>query len=396
MAEEVETKATDDVHDAAPQGTPRRRPRAPSVGPDVEALLVAHCRDAVTELPRGVLGTATAALFLAALPGACRLQLPDITGTGPAMFSVLVSHGLLAAMPSPRVLPAALALAAGVSPILERRSARQWTLWLARAREPNSAVAAAVRDRTPGSQIAVTNAAPPSARPLRSAALRDERDELLAALSHSQADAASSRAELATLHERVRAGEQETEAHKRELDRRISHVQKQVLEMERIFEADAAAYTKDRAELAEIRKLCAIPADDPRSTVEIIKGIKRAVASLEAGASNTRDELTRVLAERDKLAAQLVQTTRELARARSEPFAGARSPEEAERHRRLQPLLGYLNGLEVDLAEATAENELRRSRREQPAPQEVEKVRQEAAQMMRQVQGKRAIPVFKA
>jgi len=55
--------------------------------------------------------------------------------TGPAMFSVLVSHGLLAAMPSPRVLPAALALAAGVSPILERRSARQWTLWLASARE---------------------------------------------------------------------------------------------------------------------------------------------------------------------------------------------------------------------------------------------------------------------
>ena len=156
MADEVETKATDDVHDAAPHRTPRRRARAPSVGPDLEALLVAHCRDAVTELPRGVLGTATAAMFLAALPGACRLQLPDITGTGPAMFSVLVSHGLLAAMPSPRVLPAALALAAGVSPLLERRSARQWTLWLARAREPNSAVA-------PGSQIAVA-AAPPRAR----------------------------------------------------------------------------------------------------------------------------------------------------------------------------------------------------------------------------------------
>jgi len=50
----------------------------------------------------------------------------------------------------------------------------------------------------------------------------------------------------------------------------------------------------------------------------------------------------------------------------------------------------------VDLAEATAENELRRSRREQPAPQHVEKARQEAAQMMRQLQGKRAIPVPKA
>ena len=395
MADEVEVKPTDDVHDAAPRGTPRGRARAPSVGPDLDALLVAHCRDAVTELPRGVLGTATAAMFLAALPGACRLQLPDITGTGPAMFSVLVSHGLLAAMPSPRVLPAALALAAGVSPLLERRSARQWTLWLARSREPNSAVAAAVRHRTPGSQIAVA-AAPPKARPLRSAALREERDALLAALSQAQADAASSGAELAMLHERVHAGERETEAHKLELDRRIEHVQQRLIEMERILEADAAAQTRDRAELAEIRQQCGIPAGDSRSTVEVIKGIKRAVASLEAAANSSRAELARVLAERDKLAAQLEQTTRELARARSEPFAGARSPEEAERHRRLQPLLGYLNGLEVDLAEATAENELRRSRREQPAPQEVEKARQEAAQMMRQLQAKRAIPIPKA
>jgi hypothetical protein len=194
------------------------------------------------------------------------------------------------------------------------------------------------------------------------------------ALSHAQADAARSRAELATLHERVHAGEQETEAHKLELDRRIEHVQQRLIEMERILEADAAAQTRDRAELAEIRQQCGIPAGDSRSTVEVIKGIKRAVASLEAASNSTRAELARVLAERDKLAAQLEQTTRELARARSEPFAGARSPEEAERHRRLQPLLGYLNGLEVDLAEATAENELRRSRREQPAPQEVEKV----------------------
>ncbi len=395
MVDEVETKPTDDVHDAAPRGTPRRRARAPSVGPDLEALLVAHCRDAVTELPRGVLGTATAAMFLAALPGACRLQLPDITGTGPAMFSVLVSHGLLAAMPSPRVLPAALALAAGVSPILERRSARQWTLWLARAREPSSTVVAAVRDRTPGSQVAVT-ATPPGSRPLRAAALRDERDELLVALSQAQADATRSRAELAALHERVHAGEQETEAHKLELDRRIAHVQQRLIEMERLFEADAAAQTRDRAELVEIRQQCGVPADDPRSTVEVIKGIKRAVASLEAAANSTRAELARVLAGHDKLAARLEQTTRELARARSEPFAGARSPEEAERHRRLQPLLGYLNGLEVDLAEATAENELRRSRREQPDPQEVEKVRQEAAQMMRQLQGKRAIPSLKS
>ena len=79
---------------------------------ELDALLVAHCRNAVTELPRGVLGTATAADLLAALPAACRMSLPDITSSGPAMFSVLVSHGLLPAMPSrrgysrPRRLPA--------------------------------------------------------------------------------------------------------------------------------------------------------------------------------------------------------------------------------------------------------------------------------------------------
>lgn len=77
-----------------------------------------------------------------------------------------------------------------------------------------------------------------------------------------------------------------------------------------------------------------------------------------------------MLVERDNLAVQLDQATRELARARSESSGGARSPEQAECDRRLQPLLGYLNGLEVDLAEAAAENKLRRSRGEQSDPQE--------------------------
>ena len=155
---------------------------------ELDALLVAHCRNAVTELPRGVLGTATAADFLAALPAACRMLLPDITGSGPAMFSVLVSHGLLAAMPSPRVLPAALALAATVSPLLERRSARQWTMWLARVRESGSTVAVAVRARTPDSQRSAL-AVPVTSRPLRSAALKAERDELAERLARAQRDA---------------------------------------------------------------------------------------------------------------------------------------------------------------------------------------------------------------
>ena len=73
---------------------------------DLEALLAGHCRQAVTLLPRGVLGVATAIEFLGALPGACRLGLPDVTDSGPRLFALLVAHGVLVAMPSPRVVPA--------------------------------------------------------------------------------------------------------------------------------------------------------------------------------------------------------------------------------------------------------------------------------------------------
>ena len=46
---------------------------------DLEALLAAHCRQAVTLLPRGVLGVTTAIEFLEAMPGGHRLGLPDVT-----------------------------------------------------------------------------------------------------------------------------------------------------------------------------------------------------------------------------------------------------------------------------------------------------------------------------
>ncbi len=66
----------------------------------------------VTELPRGVLGTATATAtateFLAALPAACPAP-RDVLGAGLARAAP--------AMPSPRVLLATLALAATVSPL---------------------------------------------------------------------------------------------------------------------------------------------------------------------------------------------------------------------------------------------------------------------------------------
>lgn len=49
-------------------------------GECLDALLAGHCRQAVTMLPRGVLGVATATEFLGALPAAFRLGLPDVVG----------------------------------------------------------------------------------------------------------------------------------------------------------------------------------------------------------------------------------------------------------------------------------------------------------------------------
>lgn len=164
---------------------PRRSKRAANLRGDggegdLEPLLVGHCRQAVTLLPRGVLGVTTAIEFLEALPGAHRLGLPDVTHSGPKLFALLVAHGVLAAMPSPRVVPAALGLVAGVSPLLEPRSARQWSLWLGQLREPGSPIVAALRRQTPRCQISL--APTTTAPPLRAAALRADRDRLAAEL----------------------------------------------------------------------------------------------------------------------------------------------------------------------------------------------------------------------
>ena len=79
---------------------PRRSKRAADLRGDggegdLEPLLVGHCRQAVTLLPRGVLGVTTAIEFLEALPAAHRLGLPDVTHSGPKLFALLVAHGVL-------------------------------------------------------------------------------------------------------------------------------------------------------------------------------------------------------------------------------------------------------------------------------------------------------------
>ena len=171
----------------SPAGTsttrePPRRGVVASTSPEeLDALLVGHCQHATTALTPGSSGVRWAAKILASLPEGCRRRLPDVTATGPRVFSFLVEQGLLPAMPSPRLVPTALALVAEVSPMLQARSRRSWTLWFARVRDADSPIAAAIRKQTPRSQLGLT-VPPPSRPPLRSTVLRAERDRLEAEL----------------------------------------------------------------------------------------------------------------------------------------------------------------------------------------------------------------------
>ena len=186
--------------------TPGRRSGAagrplPVMAPDeLGSLLAAHCRHATTELPPGEPGVRWAADFLAALPAACGSRLPDLITTGPKMFEFFVGQGFFAAMPSPRLVPLVLGLVAGVSPLLQARSARQWALWLARVWDSGSPVLAAIRKRTPAHLIGILTPAP-SGPPLRSAQIRDERDRLVADLASTAADVGRLRTALAEASE---------------------------------------------------------------------------------------------------------------------------------------------------------------------------------------------------
>ena len=150
---------------------------------ELGVLLAAHCRQAAMELPPGKPGVRWASDLLAVLPTVCCRRLPDVMASGPKMFEFLVGQGFFAAMPSARLVPQVLGLVAGVSPLLQARSSRQWALWLARVWDPGSPLLAAIRKRTPAHLLGISTPAP-SGPPLRSAQIRDERDRLAADLGN--------------------------------------------------------------------------------------------------------------------------------------------------------------------------------------------------------------------
>jgi hypothetical protein len=338
---------------------PRRGVRAPNSrgvggGEDLAAVLAGHCRQAVTLLPRGVLGVATAIEFLGALSRAHRLGLPDVTESGPKLFALLVAHGLLAAMPSPRVVPAALALVAGVSPLLQARSARQWTLWLGQLREPGSAVAAALREQTPASQISL--APPPSsARPLRAAALRADRDRLAAELLSATSELARLRDHAA--REAARAADLQAQL---ELRIGAARGRKDLVEEHKIM-------------VAEIREILGVADEDSRPLVEIVGATVGSLKEQTARADRAQEGLHRVLgdlaAANDRVAALKVKSS--------------------DRRKALAQAVEFIEAQEIKLAEANAELDLRRSRTFRPEARDVEEWRAAGAEDARRMQQER-------
>lgn len=164
-------------------------------GMEMLAIIEAHCRFAAGQLPRGQEGCATAFALLAAFPGACARNLPDITGTTPDVFVALVRFGVLPAVPSRRVRLAAIRLLAGVTPIVELRSQRQWSLWFAQALDPTSAAAQGLQAGTSDSQRAVRD----PGETFTAARARDhrrERSEMLRATQVARAEADAARESL--------------------------------------------------------------------------------------------------------------------------------------------------------------------------------------------------------
>ena len=181
-----------------------------------EAHIRAYCRGLVTDLPRGVLGCAIAAEILTAIPEAPGRRLPDVTGSAPEIFRSLVAWGLLRSMPSARVMAAALAHIAAISPLVAQRSARQWVLRLSQLLDGSSAVAEAMRRRVP---LALLDLAPglPTGGGIRGSPIRAERDRLAAEveLAKDQVGEAAQRASVATEQARAadaRASDAETRA----------------------------------------------------------------------------------------------------------------------------------------------------------------------------------------
>lgn len=166
-------------------------------GPDdgIIRLVEAHARHVGAQLPRGQLGTQAAESFLAAISGAVRLRLGDITGTASSIVETFVAHGLLPVLPNPKVSRAIPRLLVPLTPLVEARSARVWSLWLTGLQDPRSTLVGKLRKATPAAALAVRSPAP-TGRVQTLRALTDERDALAVQVPALRAELAALAAQL--------------------------------------------------------------------------------------------------------------------------------------------------------------------------------------------------------
>jgi len=162
--------------------------------------IAGHCRFVTTNLPRGVIGVSVATQLLAAIPDACRRRVPDLTGSGPEIFSKAVEYGLLTQVPSARVIRSVPKLIARASPIFRRRGKRQWTLWIVHLLDDD--MLSKIKKLTPPSQLRVcapvTGVTPRSRGELATAV-----QELTAAVEAQRAGRAQERERIAALERQL-------------------------------------------------------------------------------------------------------------------------------------------------------------------------------------------------
>ena len=235
--------------------------------------IAGHCRFVTTNLPRGVVGVSVAAQLLAALPDACRRRVPDLTGSGPEVFSKAVEYGLLTQVPSARVIRSEPKLIAKASPIFRRRGQRHWTLWIVHLLDDD--MLARIKKLTPPSQLRVC-APIAGVTPRSRGELATAHQELTTALAAERSGRAQEREQLATL--------------KRQLEEKSS-----ALAGVLSAAAENAEHLRDaERELARFRQRHKEAAD-----------LRAEVAQLEREVERLRDAHASALADKGKLTAEL-------------------------------------------------------------------------------------------
>lgn len=416
---------SDDEKNSGKKSATGKKPRGGNIGPgkiaenvsaeDLDALLAGHCRHAATEIPPGKPGARWAGVLLAALPEACRRRLPDVVTTGPRLFAFLVEQGLLAGMPSPRLIPAALALVAEVSPLLQARSRRQWVLLLGRVRDAGSPVAAAIRERTPRSQLDAA-VPPPAARPLRAAVLRAERDQLAAELAAEKSQTEQLRAENKAQREQLaqmgtRLARQDCLEEKlSQLEEDMPRMLREAAEMAASVKTLRAERDQGRQERAEIRRMLGVSEHDPRDLAELVSAqllarpnlwaknltleaelgkMRQRCAELEGQSGSVAMAATLGLMKiRAEKAEQALAATRDELAAARKSLSALHEQLEA-RKIRLHGAQRQIEAQEVELAEIQAEIEILRSRSFLTPVDDIRRARRVAADKARELQRKR-------